>query len=60
MILLAAVTFYGSLYRDIEADRRQGKGRIFQVFKDLSSPRPGEPGPSEPAGLRAGSPETSV
>ncbi len=36
VIVLAAVAFCGSLYREIEADRRQGKGRIFVLFKDMS------------------------
>jgi hypothetical protein len=35
VILLAAVAFCGSLYREIESDRRSGKGRIFSVLKDL-------------------------
>ncbi len=55
VILLAAVTFCGSLYRDIEADRREGRGRIFQVFKDLTSP-----GPVESAGPAAPAPEAGV
>jgi hypothetical protein len=37
VILLAAVAFCGSLYREIEADRRSGKGRIFTVFKEISA-----------------------
>jgi hypothetical protein len=39
-ILMVAVAFCGSLYREIEADRRQGKGRIFILFKELGPNRP--------------------
>jgi hypothetical protein len=37
LILLATIAFCGSLYREIEADRRAGKGRIFTVLKELSA-----------------------
>jgi hypothetical protein len=38
-ILLAAVAFCGALYQQVESDRREGKGRMFQVFT-LGVPEP--------------------
>ena len=47
MILLAGVAFCGSLFREIEADRRSGKGRIFTVFKELTAEEEQEPSRTE-------------
>lgn len=33
LILIAAVAFCGGLYRSLEADRRYGRGRLFQIFQ---------------------------
>ena len=32
-ILLASVAFCGALYQQVEADRREGKGRMFEIFR---------------------------
>ncbi len=37
LILMAAVAFCGGLYRNLEADRRHGSGRLFQLFKSTGS-----------------------
>ena len=43
LIIMAGVAFCAGLYRSLEADRRAGKGRMFEIFKSGGSSEASQP-----------------
>ena len=48
LIIMAGVAFCAGLYRSLEADRRAGKGRMFEIFKSGGSPEASQPTEDQP------------
>ncbi len=48
LVVLAAVGFCGGLYRNLESERRQRRGRMFQVFRAAGPAEPDAAGGVQP------------